>query len=111
MKNKDLVANTQIKQDFITATTGTWTQFIDFKGDNRVDREYFGFNVKGQDAAVRVLITTDPTLSDEHAFEVNQGFLATSEWLFLRNSFYAKVVDGGSDTIIAVWSSKADTPT
>lgn len=111
MKNKDLVSNTKIKQSFITATTGTWTKFIDFTGENRVDREYFGFNAKGQDAATRILITTDPTAGDEAAFEVNQGFLATSEWLFIRNDFYAKVVDGGLDTVIAVWSSKADTPT
>ncbi len=111
MKNKDLVSNTKIKQDFITATTAGWTEFINYSGDNRVDREYFGFNVKGADTAVKVLITTDPELGDEYAFEVNQGFLATSEWLFLRNSFYAKVVAGGVDTVIAVWSSKANTPT
>lgn len=110
MKNKDLVTNTLIKQSSIVATTGTWTKFIDFKGENAVSREYFGFNVKGQDTNTRVLITTDPTASDDEAFEVNQGFLATSEWLFLRNNFYAKVVDGGLDTTIAVWSTKANTP-
>jgi hypothetical protein len=104
MRNKDLVKNTLVEQTFVTATTGTWTKIVEW---NKVDREYFGFNVKGQDAATRVLITTDPTADDNAAFEVNQGFLATSEWLFLRSDFYAKVVDGGLDTVISTWQSKA----
>lgn len=99
--------NTKIKQSSFEVTDADWTKIVDYK-DTKVDREYFGFQVKGSDAAVKVLLTTDITLTDDEAFEVPQGFLATGEWLYLTENWYAKVVTGGTPTKIAVWESVED---
>jgi len=102
-RDTNLRVNEYIDQTAVTATSSEWTLISKW---NRVDREFFSVNVKGSDSAVKVLITTNPELSDDTAIELNQGLIALSEFLFLRSDFYVKVADGGVDTLISVWESR-----
>lgn len=102
MKNNNKFVNDKVEQKGYTINSTEWTLISKW---NKVDREHFSINFKGENPDTKILLTTDKEAAEEACFEFNQGLIVVSEYLFLRSDFYAKVKEGGEDTVIAVWQT------
>ena len=91
-----------------TVTNSAWVKIADQKALKGVDREFFTIAVRGEDPAVRILLSDEPDVAENVALPVAQGIVLLNELRYFECDWYAKVEGLGADTDVTVWVSNPD---